>query len=560
MKLTHGLAYAVSALTLAAATPAVHAQSGDFLAALVATRASDAENATAYLSDALRKDPGEKALIRQQMTILTIEGDYDAALPYARDFLEIDPADPLAKTIVRNAAMKAGDWDAALQTLPLPAESRLDAIIESIAFAAAHTGAGDMDGALTAIEEGLDAIGFVPLGHYARGLVFGAMGLYEDSADAFTAFIGQDPFQFPRMAQLTAHALERVGDEATATMVYEALLGTGLRTAGEEGLERLAAGTRVPDTLQLQPVDIYTELMFVITRLIANQDQAAVAYRYAQEIGYLLSPDSGLYPGYTELIASSLLELERFEDAEKFYADLEDIEEFRLAALLGQVQALSDQERYDDALSVLSEAEELLGGAPGINRQRGILYFRAEAYAEAVEAFKSWRAEVPELGPAAAQPLFIAGIASYRLNDFDAMEEALLASLELRPDDPNVLNFLAYSWVERGLNLDEGFEMLNRAVEMQPDSGAIIDSLGWAYYQLGQYAEALPHLERAFQLNPWSWEIADHVGDVYWKLDRMREAEYFWARALDLPDLPEDRVQGIEDKLADGLSDDSAAQ
>ena len=140
------------------------------------------------------------------------------------------------------------------------------------------------------------------------------------------------------------------------------------------------------------------------------------------------------------------------------------------------------------------------------------------------------------------------------------MEEALLASLELRPDDPNVLNFLAYSWVERGLNLDEGFEMLNRAVEMQPDSGAIIDSLGWAYYQLGQYAEALPHLERAFQLNPWSWEIADHVGDVYWKLDRMREAEYFWARALDLPDLPEDRVQGIEDKLADGLSDDSAAQ
>ena len=143
------------------------------------------------------------------------------------------------------------------------------------------------------------------------------------------------------------------------------------------------------------------------------------------------------------------------------------------------------------------------------------------------------------------------------------MEDALLTSLELDPDDPSVLNFLAYSWVERGLNLDRGFEMLNRAVELQPDSGAIIDSLGWAYYQLGQYEEALPHLERAFQLNPWSWEIAEHLGDVYWHLDRRREAEYFWNRALDLPEIPQDHVDAIVTKLSDGLpkaADASAGQ
>ena len=135
------------------------------------------------------------------------------------------------------------------------------------------------------------------------------------------------------------------------------------------------------------------------------------------------------------------------------------------------------------------------------------------------------------------------------------MERMLLQSLDLRPDNPSVMNFLAYSWVERGINLDRGFDMLNRAVEMQPDSGAIIDSLGWAYYQLGQYEEALPHLERAFQLNPWSWEIAEHVGDVYWQLARTREAEFFWERALDLPDIPADHVEAIAVKLADGLPD-----
>lgn len=556
MKITLGLAAGLSLLT---AATAAQGQSGDFLAALVATRSSDATSATAYLTDALEKDPGESELIRQQLRILTIEGDFDGALPYAQDFLAVDPEDPLSRSILRIEAIKRGDWQTALSTLPLPAGSRLDSIIETISYAALLTGDGQVDAAFDRVEEGFDAIGFSPLGNYARGMIYTTQGQYEDAADAFAAFINQDPFQYPRMAQLAAEALERSGDVDNAALLYDALLTTGARTAGEAGLKRLEAGAPMPDALDIRPLDIYTELLFVIARLLADQDSPQLAYRYAQEIGYLLTPESSLYPGYTEVIASSLLNLERYEDAEKFYAALEQVEEFRLAALLGQVQALSDQQRYEDALTVLSEAEALLGGAPGINRQRGVLYFRAQEYQKAVDAFDAWRAALPQLGPNAAQPLFITGIAHYRLDDFERMEEALLASLDLRPDDPDVLNFLAYSWVERGINLERGFEMLNRAVEMRPESGAIIDSLGWAYYQLGEYEEALPHLERAFQLNPWSWEIAEHVGDVYWQLDREREAVYFWERALDLPDIPEDHVEAIAVKLEEGLPDDDDA-
>ena len=556
MRFTLGLACGLSLFT---AVPAAQGQSGDFLAALVATRSSDATSATAYLAEALKKDPQESELIRQQLRILTIEGDFDAALPYAQDFLSIDPEDPLARNILRIEAIKRGDWQTALSTLPLPAGSRLDSIIETISYAAILTGDGQIEEAFNRIEEGFDAIGFLPLGNYARGMIHSTQGRHEDAADSFAAFINQDPFQYPRMAQLAAEALERSGDADTAARLYDALLAPGARSAGEAGLARLKSGEPMPDTLSIRPLDIYTELLFVIARLLADQDSPQLAYRYAQEIGYLLTPQSSLYPGYTEVIASSLLDLERFEDAEKFYTDLEQVEEFRLAALLGQVQALSDQQRYQDALDVLSKAEALLGGAPGINRQRGVLYFRAQDYQKAVDAFGAWRDAMPQLGPNAAQPLFITGIAYYRLNDYERMEDALLASLELQPDDPDVLNFLAYSWVERGLNLERGFDMLNRAVEMRPDSGAIIDSLGWAYYQLGEYEEALPHLERAFQLNPWSWEIAEHVGDVYWQLGREREAVYFWERALDLPDIPEDHVTAIAVKLEDGLPDDDDA-
>ena len=556
MKFVLGLACALPLLT---AVTAAQGQSGDFLAALAATRSSDADSATGYLADALEKDPGEQALIRQQMRILTIEGDFDAALEYAEAFLETDSEDQLALNIVRIEAIKRGAWSTALSTLPRPAGSRLDDIIDAIAYASILTGDGQIDEALSKIEAGLDAIGFSHLGNYARGLVYATQGEADSAADAFAAFISQDPFQYPRMTQISAEALERAGDVDNAKILYEALLSTGARGAGEEGLARIEQGQTTPQTPSIEPLDVYTELLFVIARLLAEQDSPQLAYRFAHEIGYLLTPKSSLYPGYTEVIASSLLELERYEEAETFYAALEQVEEFKLAALLGQVQALSDQQRYADALSVLDEAEDLLGGAPGINRQRGVLYFRAQDFQKSVDAFSTWRDQMPSLTAGAAQPLFIAGISYYRLDDFDNMEEALLKSLELNPDDPNVLNFLAYSWVERGLNLDQGFEMLNRAVEMQPDSGAIIDSLGWAYYQLGEYDEALPHLERAFQLNPWSWEIAEHVGDVYWRLDRTREAQYFWARALDLPDIPEDHVQDVGLKLTDGLPDDDDA-
>mgnify|MGYP001203601051 CR=1 FL=1 len=188
MKTTFGLACALSLLTV---MNTATAQSGDYLAALVATRSSDAASATSYLANALEKDPDERALIRQQMQILTIEGDFDAALPYAQDFLAIDPQDALAQTIVRIGAIRRDDWPTGLAALPLAAESRLDAIIEASTYASVLTGNGQADQALIKVEAGLDAIGFSSLGHYARGLVYAVQGQYEDSADAVAAFAAE---------------------------------------------------------------------------------------------------------------------------------------------------------------------------------------------------------------------------------------------------------------------------------------------------------------------------------------------------------------------------------
>jgi Flp pilus assembly protein TadD len=126
------------------------------------------------------------------------------------------------------------------------------------------------------------------------------------------------------------------------------------------------------------------------------------------------------------------------------------------------------------------------------------------------------------------------------------------------PDQPHVLNYLGYSWIDQGINVDEGMRMIKRAVEQRADDGYIVDSLGWAYYRLGNMEEAVKHLERAIELKPDDPTINDHLGDAYWRVGRLLEARFQWSHARDLKPEPED-LEKIEAKLKSGLPDDTSS-
>ena len=119
-----------------------------------------------------------------------------------------------------------------------------------------------------------------------------------------------------------------------------------------------------------------------------------------------------------------------------------------------------------------------------------------------------------------------------------------------------MLNYLGYSWIDQGLNLDEGMRMIRRAVEQKPDDGYIVDSLGWAFYRIGNFEEASKNLEKAVELKPEDPTINDHLGDAYWRVGRTLEARFQWAHARDLkPD--KDDLPKIEQKLRAGLTDEA---
>jgi Flp pilus assembly protein TadD len=148
--------------------------------------------------------------------------------------------------------------------------------------------------------------------------------------------------------------------------------------------------------------------------------------------------------------------------------------------------------------------------------------------------------------------LYMRGISLERAGDWPAAERDLQAALKLNPDEAEILNYLGYAWVDRGERLTEAFTMIERAVALKPQSGAIVDSLGWAHYRLGRYDEAVKHLERAVELEPADPTVNDHLGDAYWRVGRRSEAQFQWRRALTLE--PEPKLKAdAEAKLRTGL-------
>ncbi|MEQ9326199.1 MAG: tetratricopeptide repeat protein, partial [Rhodospirillales bacterium] len=144
------------------------------------------------------------------------------------------------------------------------------------------------------------------------------------------------------------------------------------------------------------------------------------------------------------------------------------------------------------------------------------------------------------------------GIAFERSKQWDRAEKDFLKALDLEPEQPYVLNYLGYSWVDQGIHLERATEMIQQAVKLRPNDGAIVDSLGWALYRVGDFDGAVKQLERAVELMPHDPTINDHLGDAYWQVGRRHEARFQWQRALSLE--PEsDLVEIIEGKLKEGL-------
>jgi tetratricopeptide (TPR) repeat protein len=234
------------------------------------------------------------------------------------------------------------------------------------------------------------------------------------------------------------------------------------------------------------------------------------------------------------------------------YDAVPDSSAYRLMAELRAVSSLEDLDRIDEAVARLNA---LAADRPTLTDplvRLGDLYRAREDWRASVAAYDRAFDRIPDTDTAPWSLHYSRGIALERSAAWDRAEADFLRALEIRPEQPYVLNYLGYTWIDQGRHLPRATRMIEQAVALRPNDGYIVDSLGWAMYRQERFPEAVEHLERAVELRPTDPTINDHLGDAYWRVGRRQEARFQWRRALSFG--PEAELAAtIERKLQAGL-------
>jgi tetratricopeptide (TPR) repeat protein len=542
-------ARAVAALvaSLALASPALaQTNSGAYLAARHAAQQSDFEPAARFFTRALVQDPRNAELLEGAIGAYVSLGDTERAVPVARRMVESGAESQIANLVLLSDAAARESWNAVLDDLE--AGQSVGPLFDGLLKAWAEVGRGSMADAIESFDAVVEARGVRAFGLYHKAIALASVGDFE-GADEILVGQGDDAVPLTRRG-IIAHAqiLSQLERNDEAIELFDAVFGESLDPALRQLRERLVAGETIPFDTVRSPRDGVAETVYSIAGALQGEANDAFTLLYARLAEHLR-------PDMTDAILMSadlLEELGQYEMAVETYRRVPRDDPAFHVAELGRAGALEDLGRTDAAIEVMQSLAETHGDASSVHVALGDALRRLERYEEATAAYDRAIALFPEDESGQWGVYFARGITHERSDTWPEAEADFRKALELRPNQPQVLNYLGYSFVEMGENLGEALDLIERAVAAEPNSGYIVDSLGWVYYRLGRYPEAVRELERATELLPTDPILTDHLGDALWAVDRKREARFQWRRALSF-DPEDDEAERIRRKLEVGL-------
>jgi tetratricopeptide (TPR) repeat protein len=519
-----------------------------YLSARFAAAEHDLHQAATYYGKTLAFDPSNPSLLALSFFYASTAGDMDTAGRYAAKVVASAPDDRAARLALAIIALKKKDYSGARAQLAQSAKGSFTQLTLSLfdawAAAAQHDSA--------AVEKDLAVLGTQ---QGAENLVAFHTALLHDFlgetkvADADYRKAMANKVVTPRVLDAYGRFLERTGRRDEAAALYRAHVGSpGLGAVTASGLARIAAGKR-PDSLAGSAQDGVAEALFGIAASLTGERSADVSILYLQMALYLR-------PG---LDLAQILLADRFETLGKYdraIAIYQAIPESSPYYAMAAVQAGLDQQRNGDNDAAIASLRKVTAADPKSAEAwtaLGDTYRAGQKYGEAVQAYDH---AVAVMGKPVQKDwtLFYArAMSQERLGRTDASEADVRTGLKLSPDQPELLNYLGYSWVDRGHNIPEALIMLEKARTLRPYDGYIVDSVGWAYYKLGRYKEAARTLEAAVLLVPGDSTINDHFGDALWRSGRRIEARFQWNHALTFSDNDTDKA-AIARKLQSGLT------
>ncbi len=519
---------------------------GAYLAARVAGSNDDYRQAAIWFTRALIADPGNTVLMDGAITAQIATGNLEAAVAVAERMRAVDADTQVA--LLALVAGKAQKGDFAGLLADIDAGKSVGKLMDNLSRAWAELGQGKMSEAGEEFDRLIAAPGMKFFGAYHKALALASVGDFE-GAEAIMADPTAGGFQTQRRGIIARvqmlSQLERNEDALAA--LNAAFTGDADPTIVDMRA-RLAAGETLPWTMARNATDGMAEVFYTLAAALNDEADDSYTLLYAR-IAATLRPDHG----EALLLTGALLEdLGQYDLAVETYARIAPADSGYLVAEIGRARALQSADKTEAALEVLRALSRSHDTLATVHLALGDALRREERWEEAASAYD---AAISRAGPPKPEQWAIyysRAIANERLKRWDKAEPDFRQALALNPDQPQVLNYLGYSYLEKNTNLDEALTMIERAVKLSPDSGYILDSLAWGLFRLGRYDEALAPMEKASLLEPVDPVVTDHLGDVYWATGRQMEARFQWRRALSF-DPEETEATRIRQKLDIGL-------
>jgi tetratricopeptide (TPR) repeat protein len=527
--------------------------SGSYLAGRFAGKLNDYAQGADFVDQALLRDPGNALLVFQAFRMRLAAGRLAAAVDLAPKVATAVPGDPLPNLVLALDAVRRKDFTAAEQSLAhLPSDPRLG-FLRPYLVAWVKAGQKDYAAAQASLESagigGDNAATYKASSLYLlhSGLIDELAGKKDEAKKKL-----QDAYDAPdaaslRVAMTLASFYRRNGNADEAKKVMTQLYEKSGEFVPLDALlnDKASRLTTAADGMAEVLFDVFVALVQGSNDNDQLDDAAVIFGRLTLQ----MRPDYDL----AKLLLGDLMAQQQHMDvALQTYRTVEANSPMYWRARLKIAAALDELGNTDEATKVLegmiAERKERADAAQSL----GDMLRTKEKFVDAAKAYDVAIQRTPKPEKRNWTLFYARGIVLERSKQWVKAEADFRKALELAPDQPYVLNYLGYSWIDQGINLDEGKQLLEKALKLKPNDGAIIDSLGWANYRLGDVPRAVDLLERAVALVSTDWTVNDHLGDAYWRAGRKLEARFQWQRALSLkPDA--DKVAEIEQKIISGL-------
>jgi tetratricopeptide (TPR) repeat protein len=527
---------------------------GSYLAARHASVERDSAAAAAFYRSALRNDPKNNELLDRAFISSLADGDIDEAVKLADRILTIDKSNRVARLVVGVRDLKTKKYAAAQSNINQSVRGPITDLVATLLSGWANYGAGDTKAAVAGIDKLTGPEWYPIFKDMHSGMILELAGKEKEAGVRLERAYKLDDTML-RVADDYARWLTRNKDNAAATAIYQAFEKKLPRhPVVQEALRETKTGKKMPPLVD-SPQSGAAEALYGIGATLTRRGGEDLALVYLQ-LSLYLAP-------HHPLALLSLADL--YESVKKPAMAIKVYERMPANSVLkrnAQIQLatnLDAADRSDEAIKILkgvtaedSKDVEAIMALGNIERGR-------KKFADCAQTYSRGIAAMPDANEKNNWVYYYyRGICEERSKQWNKAEADMRKALQLQPEQPHVLNYLGYSWIDQGINLDDGMKMIKRAVDQRPDDGYIVDSLGWAYYRIGNYEDAVKNLERAIDLKPEDPTINDHLGDAYWRTGRTLEAKFQWAHARDLKPEAEE-LPKIEAKLQNGLPDDTSS-